>query len=67
MVKIEEVVGTLFAIFVGLALFMSFEPTRTIIEQIVGALITGFFVGVVILVVVGIIYLVMKLSEKNII
>ena len=66
MLDIKEIVGTIFALFVGIALFMSYEPTRKIIEQIVGTIMTALFVGIVILIVAGIIYLVVKLREDNI-
>jgi uncharacterized membrane protein len=66
MVDIKEIVGAIFAIFVGIALFMSYEPTRIIIEQIVGTIMTALFIGIVIAIVAGIIYLVVKLKEDNV-
>jgi uncharacterized membrane protein len=66
MPDIKEIVGTIFALFVGIALFMSYEPTRKIIEGIIGAIMTGVFVAIVILIVAGIIYLVVKLKEDNV-
>ena len=52
----KDLIGGVFALFILIALLLSYEPTRKIIEQIVGAFITALFIGVVIGVVGLIIY-----------
>ena len=46
---------------------MSYEPTRVIIEQVIGTIMTAVFVAIVILIIAGVIYLVMRLRERDVI
>lgn len=54
--KKPDLIGGIFALFVFFALFLSYEPTAKIIEQIVGGIITALFIGIVIGIVAIIIY-----------
>lgn len=52
----EDVIKAVFALFVAVALFLSYEPTAQLIREIVGSLLTTLFVVSVIAVVGGIVY-----------
>lgn len=49
--------STIFALFIGFVLFTSYEPTKKILMDFLGQLLTLFFIIVVVGIVLGIIWI----------
>ncbi|MFH1533500.1 MAG: hypothetical protein ABID64_01050 [Nitrospirota bacterium] len=62
---IVAAISTVFAIFIGFVLFMSYPPTAEIIKQIVGGILTILFVVAVVGIIVGIIFLIYYFSDNG--